>query len=253
MKILDSIWKKFLKERQPTKVVTIRYMFPLVMLSIFALLGAAVIKGNEKSYVRLEPSQTMVMKDEHFSIDIYAYAHIPVNAIDIAVEFSPDMVEVESVDTGRSVLTIWTKEPVIENDTIMFGGGTYRRGFLGEHLVATIKVKAKYSGKTEFMVRDAQLLAGDGKGTAVMVDEASSLTKTSFYIYDQNEDPSQITAKLGIRINPDIDGDGNVSLRDISAFMASWQSKDTTYDFNDDGRMNFFDFSIILAKSFIDS
>lgn len=251
MKKLGLIWNVFFEKKRPAGIVTIKYMFPVIMLGIFAVLSAAAITSENDSYVRLEPSETLVMNGESFLIDIYAFAHIPVNAIDVAVEFSPDMVEIESVDIGRSVLTIWTQEPIIRENTILFSGGTFRRGFLGEHIVATIKVKAKYTGKTEFLVRDVKLLAGDGKGTPVSIDETDSKSKTSFYIYDQNEDPEQISAKLGISINPDIDDDGKVSLRDISVFMVAWHSKSITYDFNNDGRMNFFDFSIILAKSFL--
>jgi hypothetical protein len=225
-------------------------MFPLV-LGFVAILGASVI-SSEGSYIRLQPSQTAVMNGERFSIDIYASAHVPVNAIDIKVDFSPEMVEIISVDKALSVLNIWTQEPKVENNTIILGGGTFRRGFVGEHLVATIKAKAKFSGMTEFLVSDAQLLAGDGKGTPVAVSGTGEESKTSFYIYDQDEDPASISANLGISINADIDGDGKVNLRDISSFMSAWHNETKTYDFNADGRMNFIDFSIILAKSFID-
>ncbi len=252
MKKIGFVWKSFFEKKSAPGIVTIKYMFPVIMLGIFAVLGAAAVTSDSRSYVRLETSQTLVMNGESFLIEVYAFAHIPVNAIDVAIEFSPEMVEIESVDTGRSVLTIWTQEPIIKGNNIIFSGGTFRRGFLGEHQIATIKVKAKYTGKTEFLVRDVKLLAGDGKGTPVSVEGTESQTKTSFVIYDQNENPEQISAKLGININPDIDNDGKVSLRDISVFMVAWHSKSVTYDFNNDGRMNFFDFSIILAKSFLE-
>ena len=227
---------------------TVKYMFPLV-LGFVAVLSAAVI-NTSSSYIRLEPSQSEVMAGDRFSIDVYASAHVPVNALDIEIEYLPDVVTVLSIDKAQSVLTIWTEEPVIGTKTITLSGGTFRRGFVGEHLVATIKVEAKSSGQTEFMVSQAQLLAGDGKGTPVAVTGTGDASRTSFYIYDQDEDPAKISANLDLRINPDIDGDGNVSLRDISSFMSAWHSRQGNYDFNSDGRMNFIDFSIILAKSF---
>jgi anti-sigma regulatory factor (Ser/Thr protein kinase) len=250
MKYISDIWNKFIASLQAKKTPTIKYMFPL-MIGFFAVLGASVIT-SESSYIRLEPSQTAVMEGERFSIDIYASAHVPVNALDITIDFSPDKVQIISVDKGLSVLNIWTQEPKIENNSITLGGGTYRRGFVGEHLVATIKAEAKFNGVTEFLVRDAKLLAGDGKGTPVAVTGTGDASKTSFYIYDQNEDPTSITANLGISINADIDADGKVTLKDISAFISAWNSDTKTYDFNSDGKMNFVDFSIILAKSFMD-
>lgn len=247
MSRLFSFLKQFFVRPHRTPA-TVRFMFPL-LVGFVAILSASVI-GSEDSYIRLEPSATAVMQGDRFSIDIYASAHVPVNALDIEIDYAEDKVTVLSVDKAQSVITIWTQEPTIANGKVTLGGGTFRRGFVGEHLVATIKAEAKYTGQTEFLVTDAQLLAGDGQGTPVAVSGVGNDSKTSFYIYDQNEDPAEISAKLGININADIDGDGKVTLRDISSFMAAWHAKTTTYDFNSDGRMNFVDFSIILAKSF---
>lgn len=247
MNYLREILNKIFRRKQIASP-NIRYMFPLV-LGFAAVLGASVISSTG-SYIKLQPSQSAVLQGERFSIDIYASASVPVNAVDISISFSPDMVEVVSIDKAQSVLTIWTQEPVVQNNTIKLSGGTYRRGFVGEHKVATIKAVAKLNGMTEFLVSDAELLAGDGKGTKVPVSGIGAPSKTSFFIYDQSSDPSTITANLGISINADIDNDGKVTLRDISSFMAAWHSQSKVYDFNSDGKMNFIDFSIILAKSF---
>jgi hypothetical protein len=246
MKRLVAYIKKLLR---PQSNATVSYMFPL-FLGISALLGAQAITSSDKSYLRLIPSQNLVMKGDSFYIDVYAYAHVPVNAVDVEISFSSDKVAVESVDKGKSVLTIWAEEPSVKNGKIYFSGGTYQKGFIGEHIIATIKVVAKFSGETKFSVADVSLLAGDGQGSTVATKNKSEFTK-SFYIYDESDDPSEIRAKVAVSISADIDGDGKVSMRDISSFMATWHKKDKTYDFNNDGRMNFIDFSIILAKSFL--
>lgn len=248
MKFLALIWNNFISANQTKKLPTVKYMFPLV-LGFVAILSASVV-NSQSSYIRLNPSQTVVMKGERFSINIYAFAQEPVNALDISINYSSDKVEVLSVDKEQSVLTIWTQEPTITSDKIVLSGGTFKKGFIGEHLIATIKVRAKLSGTTEFMVSDAKLLAGDGKGTPVAVTGLGSGSKTSFYIYDQSEDPGKISAELGVSIQADIDNDGKVTLKDISMFMTAWHSRNKTYDFNSDGKMNFVDFSIILSKSF---
>lgn len=237
----------FLPKRQRTNL-TVRYMFPL-FLSVAAVFGASVINSNDTSYVKLSPSKTVVMNDERFYIEVYAYAHIPVNALDIEIQFDPNSLEILSVDKAQSVLTIWSEEPKIENNIISFGGGTYRRGFIGEHLLATIKVRAKTSGKTEFLIKNAELLAGDGKGSPVLVKQNPTDAKKSFIIYDQGEDPAKISADFGVGLSADIDGDGKVTLKDISSFMSAWYDGGMKYDFNGDSKMNFVDFSIILAKS----
>jgi hypothetical protein len=248
MNYLKNILKRIVNFLRPHTGSTVRPMFPLVF-GMLAFLGAAVV-GSESSYVKLVPSATTVLAGERFSIDIYANAHVPVNALDLTISYLPEAVEVLSVDKAQSVLTIWTKEPVISENNISLSGGTYRRGFIGEHLVATIKVEAKFSGNTEFLVSRAELLAGDGLGTPVKVSGTGDASKQTFYILDENDDPTKITANLGLNITADIDGDGKVTLKDVSSFMAAWSNADKTYDFNKDGRMNFVDFSIILAKSF---
>ncbi len=252
MKSLLSFWNSIQESLKPRKSKTVRYMFP-VIFSVLAILGASAITSIDASYIKLNPSKTVVMNGEQFVIDIYAYAHVPVNALDIKIDFDPASVEIVSVDKAQSVLTIWTKEPTVENNSIVLGGGTYRRGFIGEHLIATIKAKALSSGQTKFMVNEANLLAGDGSGTKVTTTNNTTDTVKSFIIYNQGEDPAKISANLELGISADIDGDGTVTLKDISTFMSAWYNGDKTYDFNSDNKMNFIDFSIILARSFFRS
>jgi len=94
------------------------------------------------------------------------------------------------------------------------------------------------------------LLAGDGQGTPVSVSEIKD-SKLSLYVYDENESPDNIAVKVEVNLLTDLDGDGKVSLSDISAFMSAWASKSDNFDFNGDGRMTFRDFSIILASFFL--
>ena len=75
-------------------------------------------------------------------------------------------------------------------------------------------------------------------------------SNTSLFIYDENTAPADIGVDVRVNFLSDIDGDGEVSLRDISTFMSAWTDKSKLYDFNGDGRMSFRDFSIILADYF---
>mgnify|MGYP001207012103 CR=1 FL=1 len=227
---------------------TVRYMFP-ALATIIGLLGAAVITSTDVSYVRLQTNSSLVEAGKEFSVDVYAYAHVPVNAVDITIAFEPGSVEVKAVDIGQSVLTIWTEEPIIEDDKVILRGGTFRKGFLKEHMIARIDLKAKETGSQQVSVSDVMLLAGDGEGSFV---ETSTSTNgsVSFFVYDENVDPESISVNVEVRVVTDIDGDGEVSLKDISAFMAAWSNGGAVYDFNNDGRMTFRDFSIILADAF---
>jgi hypothetical protein len=226
-------------------------MFPVV-LGFLLMLSAAALTSSQESYIKLVPSKTTVISGEQFSVGIYAYAHVPANAIDVTLAFDSKSVTVLNVDKGQSVLTIWTHEPTFTSNQIHLAGGTYRRGFVGEHLVATVNLLAMNDGKTEVYVKDAELLAGDGKGTPVALSDIEAGTQ-SFIIYSQGTNPETLEAKARLSLSADIDGDGVVTLKDISAFMASWYKGEELYDFNNDQKMNFVDFSIILARSFFRS
>jgi hypothetical protein len=239
----------FLKTVLVRKNNTVKVMFSLSFLSGLLLLGAAALTGNSVSYIRLESSQSVIEANQRFSLDIYAYAHVPVNAVDITLRFEKDAVEVIGVDRGQSVLTIWTEEPVIESDKVILRGGTFRKGFIGEHKIATVELLAKQSGQSEFFAANVTLLAGDGRGTPVSVAEAED-SSINLYVYDEDEDPANIGVDITVSIITDIDGDGKVSLKDVSSFMGAWSNKSHVYDFNGDGRMSFRDFSIILADVF---
>ena len=156
---ISWLWKKITNFGTRTPTGTVQYMFPL-FIGIAAILGASLIT-SEQSYIKLVPSKTSVMNGETFTVEIYASAHVPVNALDLKISFPSNTVEVLTVDKGQSVLSIWTQEPKITNNNILISGGTFRKGFVGEHLVATIKAKAKFTGLTEFIVEDAKMLEGN--------------------------------------------------------------------------------------------
>jgi hypothetical protein len=175
---------------------------------------------------------------------------VPVNAVDVTLKFDETALKVIGVDRGQSVLTIWTEDPIIEKDKVILRGGTFRKGFIGEHKIATVELEAKQSGQSELFASDIVLLAGDGKGTPVKVAKSETST-VDLYVYDENTDPANIAVSAGVAIITDIDSDGKVGLKDVSAFMGAWSSKTQIFDFNGDGKMSFKDFSIILADAFL--
>jgi len=223
-------------------------MFPAAVLSATAL-GAAVLTADDASYVRLESTQPTVEAGDRFSVDVYAYAHVPVNAVNVTLRFDSGSVEVLEIDRGQSVITIWTEEPMVEDDRIVLRGGTFRRGFLGEHKVATIDLEAKATGQNTFSATDIVLLAGDGAGSEVTTEEVPN-GSINLFVYDEDTDPESIEVAVSLGVATDIDEDGEVTLRDISAFMAAWNSQEEQFDFNGDGRMSFRDFSILLSDYF---
>lgn len=234
---------------------TVRFAFPF-MFVVATFLGANVIDSETKSFIEIESSTQSVRAGEMFQISVFASAHTPINAIDIALSFPDAQIEVTGVDTGESVITLWTEQPYVENNQVIMRGGTFRKGFLGRHLIATINARAEETGVAYFEVANSSFLAGDGTGDAVEVSESGE-EQATLYIADTdgalvvNDEENGIGADITLRIVSDIDGDGEVSLRDVSRFMAAWSTKTETFDFSGDGKMTFKDFAIILAHTFL--
>jgi hypothetical protein len=209
--------------------------------------GLAALITETSSYVTIKTSAETVAKDQQFIIDVSVTAHVPVNAIDLVISYDADQIKIDGIDKGTSVITLWAKEPYAENGNMYLQGGTFRKGFIGTHTVARIKAHGIKSGEARVVVKNSQLVAGDGKGSPVAVTETALHNETKILVTGED---GVIKAKADLAIVTDTDGDGDVDLGDISSFMAAWFTKGSTFDFNGDGKMTFKDFSILLAESF---
>ncbi len=231
--------------RSRTTSTTVRYVFSTALVaSLFAGL-AAVISGGS-SYVSIVTTPSSVKEGDNIMIEVLATAHTPVNAIDITLAYQTSKLKIEGIDTGTSVITLWTKEPYAENGSIYLSGGTFRKGFVGEHTIARIRARALASGTAYVTTNNVAFVAGDGLGTTVEVDDTDS-DEARILIATAD---GTLVGEVEMTIVTDVDGDGAVDLKDISAFMAAWFTKGKLFDFNGDGRMTFKDFSILLADSF---
>lgn len=226
-----------------TRARTIKHSFSIATVAALSLVAAVLLSDNT-SYIRLDTPSGQVQAGERFTVDVYAGAHVSVNAIDVAVKFPAPQVSVIGIDTGESVISLWTEDPYVEGNRVILQGGTFRRGFIGEHLIARINFQAEQDGRAQFSVGETTLLIGDGSGNQV-----SNISDTAVLEVAVGES-GVMEGDVAIVFQTDIDGDGAVSLRDVRAFVTAWQEGRWVYDFNADSKMDFTDFAIILADSF---
>lgn len=227
---------------------TVQYAFSFLFL-FAAVIGMATLSTSSSSSVHLVVNQTSVEVGNVFSIDVFVTARTPVNTVDLSVDIPSTYLEVLGIDRGESVLTLWTEDPRVVAGAVVLRGGTFKKGFIGEHKIATINVRAKLPGTAEFITSNAKLLAGDGKGTNVSVDITNATNKTRIYAMGEKPATTEVpdTEVATVTI---VGGDGVVTLTDISSFMANWAKPNILYDFNNDGVMTLGDFSILLAAYF---
>ncbi len=235
----------FFKKKHSDVYKTVRYAFPLFFVTAI-LAGLAAVATQDASYVSISTDIDTLKEGEYFFINVNVFAHLPINAIDIVVKYPKDQITVEGIDTGTSVITLWAEEPYAKDGNIYLRGGVFQKGFTGDHTVARIRAKATQTGIAHVSANTATFIAGDGKGTSVDVYDNG---KNEARMYIEPVDGT-LSAEAVVSIITDLDGDGAVGLSDISAFMGAWFTRGKTFDFNNDGRMTFTDFSILLADSF---
>jgi hypothetical protein len=228
---------------------TVRYAFSLVLLLALVVSTASVISSTESSRIYLVGPSNPVPAGDEFQVDIMAYAHKPVNAISLAIAIPKDAIEVLGIDRGESVITLWTKDPYYDNGKVYLEGGTYRKGFIGEHKIATLNVRSKAPGTVAFATAEAELVAGDGQGSAIAANYEEE-RKVVVVTKDNTQTDGSIASDIEILVVTDINSDGKVTLADIQAFMTNWATRKVVYDFNSDGSTTFRDFSILLADYF---
>lgn len=244
MRILAKMFLPNCSERSQR---TVQYTFSLVLFAMLFAGLASVVSQNE-SYISITSNSDTVSQGEQFVIDVTAFAHTPINAVDVTLTYPEDVMIIDSIDTGTSVITLWTKDPYAEDGKIYLSGGTFRKGFIGEHTIARIRAHATVPGEARVAIGSTQLIAGDGLGTEVEVSKAS---ESNIELVILGAEDGVLTAKAEISVITDTDGDGDVDIDDLQKFMLAWLGRKGTYDFNGDGKMTFKDFSILLADSFI--
>lgn len=244
--MFEKLWQILFPKYTGTQFTTIKYAFPAVVVAALFATLASVISENS-SYITIATSETSVTRDQEFFVTVSVTAHVAVNAVDLVLSYPEDKIEVVGIDTGTSVITLWTENPYFKDGKIYLRGGTFRKGFIGEHSIARIKVRAIEAGNARIFVSESALVAGDGKGTPIPVANDDGKNEVKIAVLGAD---GVLSGEATISIITDMDGDGKVDLKDISTFMAAWFTKAKTYDFDGDGRMTFRDFSIILADSF---
>ncbi len=243
---LSRVLRHLVPSAFPRRSTTVRYAFSTLLL-IAVVLSVASVIGSSQAEIVLETAGKTVEKGETFSINVYAVATTPVNAVSLRINFPTETTEILGIDRGESVITLWTSDPRVENGAVILEGGTYRRGFVGKHLIATINVKAKELGQATFVTETASLLAGDGQGTEINTN-ISKQGRTTLAIGSTGDDA--LIGEATILLLTDVNGDGRVAFDDISIFMVEWAKQNNRYDFNNDGAMTFRDFSILLSNYF---
>lgn len=240
-------WQNWLNPYRVRKSSTVRYAFPL-FLATSLVLTASVLNLPNDATVQIHTNTTQMRVGQQVTVDIRVSTPTPVNAVSIMLPIDETVFSVEEINISDSVIAIWTQSPELKNGDIILEGGTTRRGFVGEHSIATIIFTAQTTGMVTLEPRQVELVAGDGTGTVTELD-VGDLPTAELYIEEGTEQAETTDSLYAQAIQKQLGIAGKPTLRDVSRFLAAWTDRSVLYDFNQDGKMTFTDFAIILAHT----
>lgn len=223
------------------------------LVAVASLFGTNVPMAE----MSIEPKEQLIATNDTFVIKVFVESVTPVNVFAGVVNFSHDVLAIESIDYNTSIANLWAETPWYSNGegTLNFGGGTTKEGgFEGRGALIAITFKTLDEGEGVISLNDARILLHDGLGTYVTLNKPIDSIVTVENHETKNSSlvvPSDIvtTYKVVDELpSTDLNGDGKQSIADISIFMLHITSDDSRFDFNLDGEINIKDLNIILSS-----
>ena len=227
-------------------------------IALLSAVGLFTMPGGDgpQANMRIEPSVGRIVEGDTFSVTIVVSAEVPVNVFAGEIQFDPKVLQVASIDYNTSIADLWAELPWYENGegTLNFAGGTTQPGgFSSTGGLITATFRTVGTGVTALKLHDALILAHDGFGSEV----AMGRPLDAVFEIGEEKLAEQIIAKpasqasvVAISAEPpstDLNGDGNQTIADMSIFMLHIMGSDLRYDFNQDGKVNTGDLSIIMS------
>ncbi|MDD5071464.1 MAG: cohesin domain-containing protein [Patescibacteria group bacterium] len=93
-----------------------------------------------------------------------------INAVEGKIGFPQDLLELEEIRDGNSIINFWVERPQAGGDGEIIFSGITPGGFKGENnFILSLVFSAKGGGEGEIQVKDARILKNDGLGTSAEV------------------------------------------------------------------------------------
>lgn len=147
-------------------------------LSLIFLSGLFFVSSASAATLSLRPSVNSVSVGGTFTIRALVNTQdVSINNIESVINFPNDLVEVVSVSSAGSILSLWVEQPTFSNSSgaISFNGGAPNPGYNGSSgSVVTITFRAKKSGPANFYFSGSAVRANDGLGTNVLSGQGSA-------------------------------------------------------------------------------
>ncbi|MDR3519473.1 MAG: hypothetical protein P4L63_01110 [Candidatus Pacebacteria bacterium] len=115
------------------------------------------------------PSTTVKEGDE-FTINVEINSpEQSINAVSGTISFPGNLVHVVSINKDIGIIKLWTQEPKLRSDNILFEGIILNPGFQGNNgIIFSVTFQAEASGVANLSFSDGAILANNGLGTNIL-------------------------------------------------------------------------------------
>jgi hypothetical protein len=113
---------------------------------------------------------TKIEEGEKFTIDVKINSlEQSINAVSGTLSFPATLVHVLSIGKDKSIINLWTEEPRLSSNRVLFEGIILNPGFQGMNgLVLHITFEAEKAGPIHLNFDEGSILANDGLGTNIL-------------------------------------------------------------------------------------
>ena len=145
-----------------------------MVVSAILVLQISVVNAQTPPSITLNLSVSEVAPESFFEVEVLASSENEINALDMVLEYSPELFSFERAYTARSVVSLW-KSLLFEGDkgTISLVGGSVSPWSGNNNEIATLIFRARRVGNASFVIREADFALADGMGTKVVASGES--------------------------------------------------------------------------------
>lgn len=163
--------------------------FKYILAALFVAASAFRSSSALAATIALRTSTVQVNSGATFTLSVDADTQgATINNAEAVISFPADLLQVDSVNTGGSIFSIWPEPAAFSNTngTVTFDGGVPNPGYNGSggHILS-VQFKAKASGVAQLSFVSAKIRENDGLGTNVL----SGKTGTSISVVQQASQP----------------------------------------------------------------
>lgn len=148
-----------------------------VAIIIFIIAWFSVISPARAASIYFSETNQTLALDQTFKIRIYVSSeNKDINALEGKIVYPADLLELQTIDDGNSVINFWIQKPSVsretddkqtrETDAEIIFAGLIPGGFSGkEGKIISLQFATKKQGRGVIDIKDLTALLNDGKGT----------------------------------------------------------------------------------------